>query len=290
MPKDTYDESEDPRKKLNLKYERSCPRKIGLFCWRHLRYLLITNLWVVVLFGVVLYYLIAGGVSAPSGKCLSENTQTAIAVLAAVIALLHLRQNAKIHRAQFVSSQLTRFYTDEDLWSTYNELVYCYSDKSFEKIDELSIKKGYIKDSIKRFRRGEYSYEPPLYVDHWDKSKYHPWLFQRSDEEKRLDALLGFITGVEYYCAKGLISIPEVYKQMGHHLLILNERKVMKQYFQANEFGWQQEAYNRSRGSESPLKGVRDLLDCTWVYDRILMLKGKPSALRGKEDQNECTK
>ena len=197
------------------------------------------------------------------------------ALMAAAMALIQLRSQATTRRGQFVSEYLTKFYLDDALWRTYNELIYRYHDSFFEQVDIEAIKDGSIAKSIEDIKRGK---APDVPVQRTSSAAwYHPWTFQYSDRERRLDALFGYLRVIDYYCAKGLIGTGEVYRQLGTFLLTIADRKVVKQYIEVNEFAWSLGAYNRSKGVDSPMRGAKNLLDCVETYDWFLRYKRVPS-------------
>lgn len=198
-------------------------------------------------------------------------------LVGASAALLTLRRNSLVQRAEFISGYLSQFYTDADLWETYHQLIYRYWDRDFEEIDDLAEEDK--KKMRERIENPE-SYEgplPPIDVtivgtDPASRPTYHPWLFQGSQEEKRIDALIGFLNGVDYYCAKGHVSVGEIYRHMGTHLLTLGSKKVMQSYFEINDEAWSQ-GFQKDMGVHPATKRTRNLLDCVEAYDDLLTIK-----------------
>ncbi len=210
----------------------------------------------------------------------NDNTHI-IALVGASVALLSLSRTAEARRAEFISGYLSQLYTDENLWNTYHQLVYRYWDEQFCVVDKAAEEyKGIVKERIKS-PPGEKPPRPPIAVDKnllsrslglksLNNPTYHPWIFHGSVEEMRLDALLGFLNGIDYYCEKGRISVGEIYRQIGAHLLILGSRKVILQYFEANDFAWEKKkGYTESGGGQSATKPARDLIGCIRVYDEL---------------------
>lgn len=220
----------------------------------------------------------------PCFLCFSSSDQNefdfrVFAVLVgASAALLTLRRNSLVQRAEFISGYLSRFYTDASLWETYHQLIYRYWDEDFEEIDELVQED---KQKVRERIESPESYKgplPPIHVtlpgtDTRSRPTYHPWLFQGSQEEQRIDALLGFLNGVDYYCAKGHISVGEIYRHMGTHLLTLRSKKVMESYFEINDAAWKTRRFQGDMGVQPATKRARDLLDCIKAYDDLLKIK-----------------
>lgn len=203
----------------------------------------------------------------------------------ASVALLTLRRNSVVQQAEFVSDYISRFYTDDNLWNTYHQLIYRYWDERFKVVHEVATEKGYIQtmeDRIKSSSNG--GSRPPVAIDNdllkgalkdkgMEGPTYHPWIFQGCDEEKQIDALLGFLNGVDYYCAKGHIGVGEIYRHMGTHLLTLRSREVISEYFKVNDLAWETAKFQRHWGVQSATKPARDLLDCIKAYDDLLKIK-----------------
>ena len=210
-------------------------------------------------------------------------------LVGASVALLALRRNSIVQRAEFVSGYISRFYTDENLWNTYHQLIYRYWDERFNIVDEIA--KEYKKDMEERIKSSSNEKpRPPTAID--DKSlaldgpTYHPWIFHGCDEEKQIDALLGFLNGVDYYCAKGHISVGEIYRHMGTHLLTLRSREVILSYFDINDKAWETDKYKGNWGVQSATKRARDLLDCIKAYDDLLRIKRIPILWRNPAKRN----
>lgn len=222
----------------------------------------------------------------PCFLCYSSSEQNAFdfrvfaVLVGASAALLTLRRNSLVQRAEFISGYLSQFYTDADLWETYHQLIYRYWDRDFEEIDDLAEED---KKKMRERIENPGSYKGPLppiemrIVGRDENSLpptvYHPWLFQGSEAEGKIDALLGFLNGVDYYCAKGFIGVGEVYRHMGTHLLTLQSRKVMQSYFEINDIAWRTDKFQRNMGVDPATKRARNLLSCVKAYDDLLRIK-----------------
>ena len=241
--------------------------------WRQLRYLIrsgVNSLGAWLLFIILISYI-----------CSFKPDSTIFGgLIGAFVVLLTLQRNSTVQRAEFISGYLSQFYTNSNLWRTYHQLIYQYWDRDFEKID------GHAKEDKKRMKNrieNPESYEGPLPPttitvttvgkDEPPSLTYHPWLFQGSGEEERIDALLGFLNGVDYYCAKGLIGVGEVYRHMGTHLLALDSRKVMESYFEINDIEWRNRVLRGNMGVEPATKRAKNLLSCIKAYDKLLIIK-----------------
>ena len=197
-------------------------------------------------------------------------------LIAAMLATLQLWSQATTRKGQFVSEYVTKFYLDNTLWGTYNELIYCYTDKRFDEVDEEAIQSGSIAKAKERIE-GKEDHEAAVDKETSSKGgpsdgdvRYHPWLFQLSEEESRLDALFGYLRVVDYYCAQGIIGTGAVYRQLGTFLLTMERRSVVQDYIKVNDFAWRSRRYRRKMGVDSPVRAVKDLLDCVKAYDEIM--------------------
>ena len=236
-----------------------------------------------VLLAALAYFVVAPysdeGVMSLNVEGVKEHYILLAALIATTMALLQLRLQATTRRGQFVSEYLTKFYLEDALWRTYDELIYRYPAAKFNPVDEKAIKNGkiaeaieFIKDKNKQHVGGD---QPSAScVNH---NEYHPWLFQFTDEERRLDALFGYLRVIDYYCTKGLISTGEVYRQLGTFLLTIAGRKVVKEYIKVNDFAWSTRKYRGQMGVDSPMRGVKNLLDCVMAYDWLMRVKRVPS-------------
>lgn len=253
--------------------------------WRQLRYLIrsgVSSLGMWILLFIIL--IISNFIPYDSFCSLSKDEPTIlVGLIGAFVVLLTLQRNSAVQRAEFISGYLSQFYTNSNLWKTYHELIYGYWDKYFNRTD-TDTKIEEMKDETSERIKNPESYEgefPPRdsRISLADDGRpetcptYHPWLFQGSEEEGRINALLGFLNGVDYYCAKGLIGVGEVYRHIGPHLLILHSRKVMESYFEINDMEWKNRVRRGNKGVELATKRARNLLSCIEAYDNLLRLK-----------------
>lgn len=278
------DEAVDPRDKIKIPQRRGKPRRLMLLAMRTTRRSMATLVTLVawVSLAALAYFIVAPyneeGVMGLNMEGVKEHYILLTALIAATMALLQLRLQETTRRGQFVSEYLTKFYLDDALWRTYDELIYRYPAAMFDVVDKKAVDDGKIAEAIEAIKDKDKRH---LGGDQTNAScanhRYHPWLFQFTDEERRLDALFGYLRVIDYYCAKGLISTREVYRQLGTFLLTIAGRKVVEEYIKVNDFAWSTRKYRGQMGVDSPMRGVKNLLDCVMAYDWLMRVKRVPS-------------
>lgn len=206
----------------------------------------------------------------------------AIAAIAGFVATLQLRFRATAHRGQFVSEYLTRFYLDDALWSTYNELIYRYTNGQFKHVNDDAHERGAIHEALERIKSSDPAKGQQIRQNASTGSdgsgcvRYHPLLFQYTEEESRLDALFGYLRVVDYNSAKGLIGVGEIYSQLGTFLLTMWGRDVVQAYIRANDLAWRNNQFKRKLGVDSPMRAAKNLFDCVRAYDDVIRFKRVP--------------
>lgn len=94
---------------------------------------------------------------------------------------------------------------------------------------------------------------------------YHPEKFQGSEEEKRLDSLLGYFNIVAYYYNRKVLSLNDINGSIGYYLMVMASRRVIKEYMNLIVASWekheQKQGYAKAYGIEQPLLDLKRLLD-----------------------------
>jgi predicted outer membrane lipoprotein len=188
-------------------------------------------------------------------------TFTAIPLL--LITVMELGRNLRLQRAAFIKDYISQFFTNVDLYQTFHELIYDYTDVRFEKVE--SIRKEQHLDNQ----------EKPVFAPfeslqggrQTGSRLYHPRLFQGSPEERRLDALLGYFDVIAYYYAKGYLRIEDIVGSVGYFLAVMKARKVVSDYLKANREAWMNPEYNSSMGVTPPFAYLQRLLDDIQEYN-----------------------
>ena len=157
---------------------------------------------------------------------LQFDNKTSIAVFAIlpplIIGVVQLRNTLALQRATFIKDFISRLYTDKELSQAYHYLVYTYSDSSY-KAFKAATPEERIKMQGGR-TEGNRFYDP----DH----------FQGGEEERRLDALLGYFDIVGYHYWNGALEIRDIARLLGYHLTILGKRDVVVDYLNAVPNYW----------------------------------------------------
>lgn len=216
---------------------------VGYFLNRHMA--MFTT--ILVLFFVTL--LVAATALHPFGIEFKKEVDITLFVVTAgfAITIVQLNQSMALQRGGFIKDHVAQFFTRPELYATWHDLVYNYEDDLFTKVDEY-VQKHHLADQPER--------PIPLSLDRIEMSTaerskwagiriYHPAVFQGSTEEKQLDALLGYLDVVGFYCESGLISINDVAASLGYFLAHMGKRRVIEAYLKLTEDAWKKPEYRR---------------------------------------------
>ena len=195
------------------------------------------------------------------------NPKIGIAALTAiplfVVTLMQLGRTLRLQRADFIRKYTSQFVTEGDLYSTFHDLVYNYSNKKYEevkKVVEEESKKGTGRpgfDCLKGLQGGRGQ----------GKRFYHPSFFQGSPEEMRLDALLGYFDILGYYYARGFVHLQDIVGTLGYYLAVLGERHVVRDYIDICTKMWPTLPYSKVMGATTTSAYLRRLLDDVKTYN-----------------------
>jgi hypothetical protein len=144
-----------------------------------------------------------------------------------VLAIIQLAKSYRVQRAQYVKDFLMEFRRNQAIVEAYYDLIYSYKDDIYEQVKELAEK-----------REKPNSNEKPVFdlfsklQGERDKGKrfYYPKFFHFSDEERRLDGVLDFFNTLAYFWAEGLVTMEEIANTLGEYLVVICERKVVREY------------------------------------------------------------
>ena len=145
-----------------------------------------------------------------------------------VLAILQLARTYRVQRAQYIKDFLMEFRRNKDLADAYYDLIYSYRDDLYDKIKALAEKR----------KAKPSAAEKPVF-DLFDnlqngrsagKRLYYPPFFHFSDEERRLDGVLDFFNSLAYYWHEGLVSVEEIGNTLGEYLVVISDRKVIREY------------------------------------------------------------
>lgn len=189
-------------------------------------------------------------------------TFTAVPLL--VVTLMELGRNLRLQRAAFIKDYVSQFFTNVDLYQTFHELIYSYTNSLFEKLETI------------RKQQNLDTHEKPVFAPFEELQAgrqigsrlYHPRLFQGSIEERKLDALLGYFDVIAYYYAKGYLRIEDIAGSVGYFLAVIKARQVVSDYMKVNREAWATPDYNNTMGVTPPFAYLQRLLDDLQEYNQ----------------------
>ncbi len=180
-----------------------------------------------------------------------------------VITLMELGRNLRLQRAAFIKDYVSQFFTNVELYQTFHELIYTYTNSVFEKVD--GIRKDQKLDNCEKPVFAPFA---EIQSDRQVGSRlYHPQLFQGSPEERKLDALLGYFDVIGFYYAKGYLRIEDIVGSVGYFLAVMKARQVVCYYLKINREAWADPEYNRTMGVTPPFAYLNRLLDDIQEYN-----------------------
>jgi hypothetical protein len=197
------------------------------------------------------------------------NIQTFTVLPLFILAILQLGYNGRLQRTDFLRNYSEGFFTNEDLYSAFHQLVYTYRDSDFEKV-ETEVRKrqaaGTLNDETPRpvFLDVKRS----LGADELGSRLYHPYCFQGSQEERRLDMLLGYFDLLGYHHARGYLSIEDIAGSLGHYLNILSRRKVIIELRRIYSEAAADPEYAKYNGRLSPFRYFEMLMQSIETFNK----------------------
>lgn len=178
---------------------------------------------------------------AVTGKLKFENKFEAVGIFTIagfVVVIFQLWEGNIVQRARFLTDYLTKVYTDENLSSAFHALVETYTDDLFDQIDTIAQEQQASQISKQT--------NAPVF-DIFDKFQglrregnryYHPDCFQGSEEERLLDALIGYLDIVGYHYWYGMIRMRDIAALLNYQLATLASRKVIARYLKGSGKDW----------------------------------------------------
>src|SRR5215475_9082423 len=170
-------------------------------------------------------------------KALKADPKTTVAVLvfaiSTALAVAAYIWKTELERATLLRELTTKLYTDPGLYGAYNELVYNYEAATYYAVAdaiETNVERqgAALKQPI--FRGGEawqFNGGQPLGPG---KRRFHPFFFQGSAEEARLDALLNYLELVAYHIERGHLSEDEIGVALREILTTIAKRPFITEY------------------------------------------------------------
>jgi hypothetical protein len=159
-----------------------------------------------------------------------------VAVPGFAITILTLTQTVALQRGAFVKDYIAQFFLRPELYGTWHDLVYRYSNELFNEVDAF-VNLNQLATSQEKPVQLALSSEM---VRKWSNIIiYHPNCFQGSEHERKLDAMLGDLNVIGYYHYRGLVSLNDISGSLGYFLAFVRYRKVVQCYIDSvkNEWG-----------------------------------------------------
>lgn len=171
-----------------------------------------------------------------------------------VVILQFLRKQA-LDRAEFIENYISKFFMDETFITTFHDLFYTYDDDTFKQFDCIRIQQELDKEKKPIFEPfSEFQAERKT-----GSRLYHPRLFQGSNEEMRLDALLGYFNVIAHRYIKGLLRLDDISGSIGYYLIVMHKRVVIQEYLSLQESEWKTGGYQKF-GRTPPMTHLRKLM------------------------------
>jgi hypothetical protein len=158
-----------------------------------------------------------------------------VAVPGFAITILTLAQTVALQRGAFVKDYIAQFFLRPELYGTWHDLVYRYSNELFGEVDTF-VKQNLLVASQEKSIQLMLS---PEMVKKWGNIIiYHPDYFQGSEHERKLDAMLGYLNVIGYYHYRGLVSLKDISGSLGYFLAFVRYRKVVQRYIDSIKAEW----------------------------------------------------
>jgi len=190
-----------------------------------------------------------------NSKVLEFDKRIGIAVFGGLpillLTLVQIYTTSVVQRANLVKDLASKLYTDKELTQTFHFLVYTFDDKLYD---------AFLKANSTQ--RAEMNVNRPEGLRLFD-----PSTLTGSDEERRLDALLGYMDIIAYHYHRRLVQMVDIAGVLGYQLAIISSRKAVTEYLNSIPSFWKESRYGRTFGKESvPLRYLDKLLVDYRVY------------------------
>jgi hypothetical protein len=182
-----------------------------------------------------------------------------------VLTLIELRRTLGARRADLIKEWVSEFFLKPELYMTFHELIYTYRNEIFDKMERIRSEQDLDNkprpvfgpfDSLQEGREAGSRF-------------YHPDLFQRSPEERRLDTLLGYLDVIGYYHHRGLIPIEDIVGSLGFYLALMRNRKAVMRYLEGNKHAWETNQYFQAYGYVPPFAYLHRLLEDVHAFNEM---------------------
>jgi len=153
--------------------------------------------------------------------------------VASAFAVANYIWQTDLQRGSLLRELTTKFFTDPTLYGAYSDLVYNYEAAAYREVAnaieaEVVLYGGALKQPI------FYGSEPwqhgvsgPLEPG---KRRFHPFFFQGSPEEARLDTVLSYLDLIAYHIKQGHLSAEEVRGGLGEIFSVVANKPFITEY------------------------------------------------------------
>jgi len=168
-----------------------------------------------------------------------------------LLTVLQLRTAVHVQKAGFIRDYVSKLHIDRELSEAYHYLVYTYNNKLYDRVvdatpEELAKMQESRADGCRLYN-----------VDN----------FQGSQEERRLDALLGYFDLIGYHYLNGVIGMSDIAGVLGYQLAALATRKVVRNYLNTVPPYWEETSFSKA-GGVGPFRYLTVLLDDFLEYNK----------------------
>lgn len=161
------------------------------------------------------------------------------------ITLIQIYLGSVVQRANLVKDMAAKMHTDKELAQAFHFLVYGYPDTKFDE---------YLKSNEEQRKQ--------MNIGRAEGQRFWDYKTVSGEEERLLDALLGFLDIVAYHYHSHLIQMKDIAGVLGYHLAILSTRRCITEYRKSITNFWSNSKTGKEFGSNAvPLRYLNVLLE-----------------------------
>jgi hypothetical protein len=181
-----------------------------------------------------------------------------IAIPAAVIGVAQLIVTAHVQRAAYIKDYALRYRTDKELTESYHYLVYRFGNTLFDAF--MLDKKARTTQQQKALDEAQLGVAPDLCF-------FNPKDVIGTQQERRLDNLLGFFNTLGYDLERKLVCIEDISGMFGVQLDHFVQRKIVNEYLLEIEANWpKMESFHDRYNSPVPFTDLRRMINAYIKY------------------------
>ena len=143
-----------------------------------------------------------------------------------VLTVLQIRQSIRLQKATFIKDFVAKLHTETELSQSFHSLVYGFTNSIYEDV-----------------RSGKL--DPDTSTRPEGLRPFNPDKFQGTEEERRLDALLGYFDIIGYHYHTGAIDMVEIAGVLGYQLAALSTRDVIREYLDSLPKYWAESSFSK---------------------------------------------